>query len=889
MATSEGGEAPTAPPPGLLGRLQTLGQAAKSMGEKFSAMGEAVKQVTEPFMSAYEASATLAESLNKLNDSSGQQAGKLSAAQEQARKLAESLGVLSAATGKIRPDIQAQIDSTLAIGEAWGHFKNQLALVGMQIVSALSPILVQLISNMHPILEAAQGVANWFGHLSGGTQHLIVAVGAAIAIFGGLMGVIGPIVGVFGAVAVAVAALGAPVVGVIAGIAAVIAILAAIWITWGDKITAWLQWLVQTVSNGFASMVDFVRSHLLAIAVAVDAWLSSLLGPMKTLEDYLANQFPHAVKQGFLDLIAGVEALPATLAAALGQIVTVVTDVVTNRIPAAFAAGWEMVKSGAVELGNYLGGVFTRALNSVLGAVQSFGQQIAGMIGSAVTSALGFFSDLWTFLSEDLPGLLAGFPAKLGQWANAVGDWAWNAVTQFIDALKSLPSYIENQLLPRLLEAGKALWRNLIHGMFEAMREGVGAAHQAVEWFEGLFGPDPGRAPAPGPAPAPAPRPVRPPGPAAPPTVAPQAQPVQPRSVVRNQQRHATAIGFQNVSFTQVHYSAPTSAGAPSVGGTTGAAETLRGAPVTAVTLPEQTTVTVGGVTAVDASDNSDKAAAVAGKQATAAGQPTGFFSQAMKAGSDALTSFRGAMVGVVGQFTPMGLVAEFLGDVFKGMQPAIDSLKAPLKLVAQLFGAALAPILKAIFPLFKLVAIAATYVGQIFFTVAGGIAKFIGGLIVGVGKAIGKIPFLGGLGKTIQKAGEGIENVGKGMQDGAKELAKGREQLQAMEFGDTADKVQKLNESLTNTPEGFKVALARFEATAPLQATLPGSSSGGSGGGGGSDGSDGASSATGRHISIGNVQIVSNDPEDIWKKLKRVIERENNRSSGSLYSPAPA
>jgi hypothetical protein len=251
---------------------------------------------------------------------------------------------------------------------------------------------------------------------------------------------------------------------------------------------------------------------------------------------------------------------------------------------------------------------------------------------------------------------------------------------------------------------------------------------------------------------------------------------------------------------------------------------------------------------------------------------------------------------GIMQTFTPMGMLASVFEGVMEGIAPLLDALKEPLRIVGKLIGAGLAPILKAIFPIFKMVAIAATYVAQIFFTVVGGLAKFIGGVIAGIGKLIGKIPGLGGLGKKIKKAGEGIQDMGKGMLESANEMKKGRKEIEKLKFGDTADKVEKLNEQLTNAPEGFKVALERFQAAAPGQATLPGAADSSSDEGDsdtGDESSSAGSAATAaagkksKHITIQNVQIVSNNPEEIWKKLKRVMERENNRSNGSLLTPA--
>ncbi|MBV9772647.1 MAG: hypothetical protein JO040_01775 [Gemmatimonadetes bacterium] len=239
------------------------------------------------------------------------------------------------------------------------------------------------------------------------------------------------------------------------------------------------------------------------------------------------------------------------------------------------------------------------------------------------------------------------------------------------------------------------------------------------------------------------------------------------------------------------------------------------------------------------------------------------------------------AFAGLLANFTPLGMVATLLEGVLQGLAPLIDSLKEPLRIVGTILGKALAPILKALFPIFKGIAIAATWVGQIFFTIAGGILRAIGALIKGLGKAIDKIPGLGDFG--LKKAGQDLIDMGNGFKDSAQALKEGREEIKKLEFGDTADKVEKLNEQLTNAPEGFKVALARFEAVAPETARVPSPPT--DRGGTTASGETGASESGPVHI--GNVQIVSNNPEEIWKQLKRVMERENFRSTGSLLTPA--
>jgi hypothetical protein len=228
----------------------------------------------------------------------------------------------------------------------------------------------------------------------------------------------------------------------------------------------------------------------------------------------------------------------------------------------------------------------------------------------------------------------------------------------------------------------------------------------------------------------------------------------------------------------------------------------------------------------------------------------------------------------------PLGMVATVLEGVFQGLAPLIDAVKEPLRIVGEIFGKALAPILKAIFPIFKLVAIAATWVGQIFFSITGAILTAIGTLVRGIGRLVNKLP--GSPGDPLVKAGQSMIDLGRGFNEGARALEEGREQISNLEFGETADTVAEANEQLRNVPEGFKVALARFTASSPVPAngggpvpaTLPAAS-------------PPPTVVENSPVTIHSVQIVSNNPEQIWRELQPVMERENYRHNGSLVAAA--
>lgn len=139
--------------------------------------------------------------------------------------------------------------------------------------------------------------------------------------------------------------------------------------------------------------------------------------------------------------------------------------------------------------------------------------------------------------------------------------------------------------------------------------------------------------------------------------------------------------------------------------------------------------------------------------------------------------------------------------------------------------------------------------------------------------------------------------------------------------LGETATRVA---ESLLNVPDGYKVAMQRFgNMLTGNQLTVGGLNFGSGGTGSSSSSSPNSSSlldklpkfATGGVVdrptvalvgeggereyiipeskmpgglTIGPVNIVSNDPEEIWRKLKRVIERETLANTGGLFPAGP-
>lgn len=169
----------------------------------------------------------------------------------------------------------------------------------------------------------------------------------------------------------------------------------------------------------------------------------------------------------------------------------------------------------------------------------------------------------------------------------------------------------------------------------------------------------------------------------------------------------------------------------------------------------------------------------------------------------------------VLDDFTPAGLAVFTFGAVLKGAAPFLEALKEPLRIVGEILGKALAPILKALFPIFKGVAIAATYVGEIFFKVSSVLTLGIGYLIRGIGNLLNKLP--GSIGNPLKKAGQELIDFGHAQREAADALRKGRDELRNLEWNDALDNVtgaaNEAAEALRNVPQGWNAALAAFEA----------------------------------------------------------------------------
>lgn len=201
-------------------------------------------------------------------------------------------------------------------------------------------------------------------------------------------------------------------------------------------------------------------------------------------------------------------------------------------------------------------------------------------------------------------------------------------------------------------------------------------------------------------------------------------------------------------------------------------------------------------------------------------------------------------------------IIADGLAPVFEALAPVIDALIPVIRAVVQVLSPiltalaplfkAFVPILEALFPIFKLVAIAATYVGQVFGIVANIVLRAVGNIIIGFGKivealarAIDALPFVSAKGAI--KMAQGIQNFGVGLLNSAdqmkalaNDMAHAREEIGKVQLdhsaSDAADSVDNMSDAAQSAAEALLFVPQLFRYRARLVETwnpreLPGTS----------------------------------------------------------------
>jgi hypothetical protein len=203
-------------------------------------------------------------------------------------------------------------------------------------------------------------------------------------------------------------------------------------------------------------------------------------------------------------------------------------------------------------------------------------------------------------------------------------------------------------------------------------------------------------------------------------------------------------------------------------------------------------------------------------------------------------------------------VVATTLAPVFEALAPVIEALipiiRAVMQVLAPILQAlvplirAFVPLLEALFPIFKLVAIAATYIGQAFGIAANIVLRAVGNIIIGFGKiievlarAVDALPFVSAKGAIraaieVQNFGRGMLRAGDEMKNLANDMAHAREEIRGVQLGtvedaqnaaadgaqNLADATNAAAESLLFVPQIFRFRARLVEQWAPRELPQP-------------------------------------------------------------------
>lgn len=267
------------------------------------------------------------------------------------------------------------------------------------------------------------------------------------------------------------------------------------------------------------------------------------------------------------------------------------------------------------------------------------------------------------------------------------------------------------------------------------------------------------------------------------------------------------------------------------------------------------------------------------------------------------MRAFAPVLTGAGALIKPLADLAGLLGDSLAGVLRPFGTALASVGLIFQ----ALAPFILAMQPIFEHVGSAFSLVARVMAAVVyvilyvmRAIAEVWNGIVSAVQKLFyklgrieifGKQPlgFLEDWGDAMNKAKVSTEAIGDAMDEAAHIAETGEAYFDVVPveeasdaMGDFADAATEATEALTNVPQGFKVAAARFDASQAdiLDAAAP--RFGASGGG-----SDSAYASMMAPVTIESVQIVSDDPQAIWSEIKRLIAWDNFAQGGSTQQMA--
>jgi phage-related protein len=163
----------------------------------------------------------------------------------------------------------------------------------------------------------------------------------------------------------------------------------------------------------------------------------------------------------------------------------------------------------------------------------------------------------------------------------------------------------------------------------------------------------------------------------------------------------------------------------------------------------------------------------------------------------------------------------EVVTSAMEALRPALDAFLAPLTLVGQYIGQALAPILKALTPVIQVLAIATTYVAQVLLNVVGGIAIAVGSVLKSIIDTSNKIRKLFGKDPRSTDSARELQEAGREMLKAAGAMSEARKAIRSGGLGeaveDLANQIQNVASSLTNVPAMLQVERLRAQAAGPV------------------------------------------------------------------------
>lgn len=186
---------------------------------------------------------------------------------------------------------------------------------------------------------------------------------------------------------------------------------------------------------------------------------------------------------------------------------------------------------------------------------------------------------------------------------------------------------------------------------------------------------------------------------------------------------------------------------------------------------------------------------------------------QARDMAGTALNGLAGGALRLLSAFNPLSLLASALGAALV----PVGNMMAKL---SGILAKALLPILEALWPVFKTIVIAGTYVGQILFKLAAVVLdisswiwRSIGSLVKGIGDLLNKLPGsignpLVAAGNAMIAAGKAIGGVADGFREGADELGRARDEIKGMSWEDATKSVENFGTALNRVTTDFPKAM---------------------------------------------------------------------------------